>query len=90
MGNKKTGMVLAIADSSTANEARAVQEKENGHANQIWHIAVSEDGRLNLVNKNSGKMLDVYAASHNEGARIVQWDPNGGDNQAWELQTLTQ
>ena len=67
-----------------------MQERESGRSNQLWHIVIGEDGRLNLANKNSGKMLDVYAASHDAGARIIQWDPNGSDNQAWELQPCTQ
>src|SRR5262245_14649151 len=67
-----TGKVLAIADISNEDGARAVLAKDGGGKGQQWRIEKGGDF-LKLVNRKSGKVLDVFEDSRDEDAAIIQW-----------------
>jgi hypothetical protein len=79
-----TGKVLAVADNSTENEARAVVAVDDGSKSQAWTL--EKDGDFyKIVNRNSGKVLDVENESEEEEGAIIQWEDKseGNNNQRW-------
>jgi hypothetical protein len=79
-----TGKVLAVADNSDENEAKAVLAKDDGSQGQQWKL--EKDGEYyKIVNRKSGKVLDVQNESTEEGGAIIQWEDKaeGNDNQRW-------
>jgi hypothetical protein len=79
-----TGKVLAIADNSDENEAKAVLAKDDGSKGQQWKLEKDGD-HYKIVNVKSGKVLDVMNESTDEGGAIIQWEDKseGNDNQRW-------
>jgi hypothetical protein len=78
------GMVLAIANGSDENEAKAVVAKDDNSPSQQWRL-VPDGDFVKIVNRKSGKVLDVFNESADEGSPIIQWDDKseGNDNQRW-------
>jgi hypothetical protein len=79
-----TGKVLAVADNSTENEARAVVAKDEDSKSQVWSLEKDGD-HYKIVNRNSGKVLDVGNESEEEEGAIIQWEDKteGNNNQRW-------
>ncbi|WP_200942935.1 RICIN domain-containing protein [Cellulomonas sp. Root485] len=79
--NRNSGKPLAVAGSSTADGAKAVQQSGTG----TWTVATAADGSYTLRYVPSGKLLDVNAKSSTPGLQLQQWTANGGTNQMWFL-----
>ena len=50
----------------------------HGGNNQIWSVAPSVDGYVQIISRNSGKCLDVNGESLDDGAAVIQWQCHGG------------
>ncbi|MER6069631.1 family 43 glycosylhydrolase [Streptomyces sp. NPDC001817] len=85
----RSGKVLDVAGSSSADGARVVQMTADGRTSQQWQLRPQTGGEFVLVNRNSGKVLDVSGGSTADGAALIQYRDNGGSNQRWTFQRVT-
>ncbi|HYN93366.1 MAG TPA: RICIN domain-containing protein [Pilimelia sp.] len=83
--NRRSGKVLAVTGSSTADSAALVQSTDTGGAGQQWQLVDAGGGYTKLVNRASGKVADVTGRSTANGAAVVQYRDTGGTNQHWQL-----
>jgi len=79
-----TGKVLAVADDSEDDGARAVVARDEKNKSHQWKLEKDGD-YYKLVNRKSGKVLDVNEESKDEGGAIIQYGDKaeGNDNQRW-------
>ncbi|GAB1644528.1 RICIN domain-containing protein [Krasilnikovia sp. MM14-A1259] len=79
-------MCLAMAGSSTAPGAHAVQWACSGAADQDWRINARSGGRYEIKNDHSDMCLAIAGGSKDNGAHLVQWHcNNGNEDQYWQL-----
>ncbi len=83
--NRKSGKVMDVDGSSTADGANILQWTNNHTANQQWRIIDVGGGYYKLINRNSGKAADVLNWSTANGADVIQWPDTGGANQQWQI-----
>ncbi|MFE0102510.1 beta-galactosidase [Streptomyces sp. NPDC059009] len=83
--NRKSGKVLAVPGSSTAQGVQLVQWTRDDGADQQWCLATGAHDRSTLANVRSGHVADVQGASTADGAPVVQWPSNSGANQQWRV-----
>jgi hypothetical protein len=95
--NRASGLLLEVANQSTAPGHAVDVWTANGGANQQWRLApaldatLASEGYFNLVNVNSGLVLDVPGGSAlSAGTALDQWSANtgfngNGANQAWKF-----
>ncbi|GAA3796244.1 RICIN domain-containing protein [Streptomyces phyllanthi] len=83
-----SGKVLEVAESSTADGAKAVQRTDNGGQNQQWRLKATDSGHYELVNRSSGKALGVKGASTANKAAVEQSAASGAANQQWKITDL--
>ncbi|MER6959900.1 family 43 glycosylhydrolase [Streptomyces sp. NPDC000618] len=69
--NRNSGLVLDVADGSTADGGDVVQSPYQGAAGQQWALADRGDGYFALLNRGSGKTLDVAGGSTADGGDVV-------------------
>ncbi|MFD5697077.1 RICIN domain-containing protein [Streptomyces lasiicapitis] len=84
--NYNSGRCLEIADSSSANGARAQQWSCNGQDAARWRMSWVNSERVyfKLVNKATGKCLEIENSSKANGARAQQWACKSGvQGQIW-------
>jgi hypothetical protein len=93
--NRASGLLLEVANQSTALGHAVGVWSANGGSHQRWKLAPALDstlaskGYFNLVNVNSGLVLDVPGGSALiAGTALEQWSANtgfngNGANQAW-------
>jgi hypothetical protein len=79
--NQYSGKNLAVADGSTADGAKIIQQ--TGSA--VWTISAAPDGAYTLRFTGSGKALDVPGWRQDTGLQFQQWTANNGTNQMWYL-----
>src|SRR6185312_14458432 len=85
----RSGKVLDVAGSSTADGARVVQATPDGRASQQWQLRHLSGGVFQVVNRNSGKVLDVNSGSTADGAALIQYADRGSTNQQWTFRRVT-
>ncbi|WP_030235067.1 RICIN domain-containing protein [Streptomyces sp. NRRL S-455] len=68
----RSGKVLYVAGSSTADGAAVVQMTADGRTSQQWQPRPQTGGEFVLVNRNSGKVLDVKGGSTADGVALIQ------------------
>ncbi|WNZ10792.1 glycosyl hydrolase family 95 catalytic domain-containing protein [Streptomyces sp. 11x1] len=83
--NRKSGKVMDVSGSSTADGAAVIQYRSSGGANQQWKLLPDHDGSFRLSNVNSGKVLDVPGGSTSNGTALDQRSDAGGTHQWWKL-----
>ncbi len=83
--NKNSGLLLGIANASTAPGANALQWLDNGTADHLWQIVDAGGGYVKIVNVNSGLLLGVTNASTDAGAFALQWSDNGTADHLWQI-----
>jgi hypothetical protein len=83
--NKKSGDVMEVQGSSTADGGAVVVGAENGGDNQKWTLNYDGAGYFRVTNVKSGLVLDVPSSSTADGTALDQWTSNGGDNQQWRI-----
>ncbi|MEU8966979.1 RICIN domain-containing protein, partial [Streptomyces sp. NPDC048491] len=82
------GKCLEIANSNTADGARAQQWTCKGIPTQQWAIKpIDTTGNWNITNLNSGKTLEIDSSSKSDGAPAQQWARVGDakPSQSWYL-----
>ncbi|MEV6878306.1 RICIN domain-containing protein [Amycolatopsis sp. NPDC051128] len=82
--NRRSGKVLDVTGSGTADGVKVVQWTWSGGANQQWQRLSNPDGSVRLVNRNSGRLLDSPAGA-GQGTQLDQSQDTGSDNQWWKL-----
>lgn len=85
LSSLSSGMVLDVADGSSADGANVQLYTYNGSSAQKWVVSLDEDGIATIVNSGSGKALDVQYGSVVPGSNIWQYTPNGSPAQKWRL-----
>lgn len=84
--NKKSGLVLSIANGSTAEGAQFVQSAKAGVPGQTWKIYALGDNHISLA---MGTQLNVFAGvqgnTNASGAKIVQSSPID-NHYRWKLE----
>ena len=83
--NKNSGLVLGIANASTAVGAQALQWSDSGTADHLWQFVDAGSGYVKIVNKNSGLVLGITNASTAAGAVALQWSDNGTADHLWQI-----
>ena len=83
--NVKTGQVLSVVGSSTANMATVNTANNTNALNQMWNIVATQDGYLELFNANSGLTLDDANSSTSGGTQIWQYGTAINNNEQWVL-----
>jgi alpha-L-fucosidase 2 len=83
--NHKSGKVLDVSGSSTANGGSVIQYAWSGSANQQWKLLPDYDGSYRLSNVNSGRVLDDPGSSTTSGTALDQWADTNSPNQWWKL-----
>ncbi|KUN29876.1 lectin [Streptomyces antibioticus] len=83
--NRKSGKVMDVSGSSTADGGAVIQYTSSGGANQQWKLLPDHDGSFRLSNVNSGKVLDVPAGSTSNGTALDQSADTDGTHQWWKL-----
>jgi hypothetical protein len=82
--NRRSGKVLDVTGSGTADGVKVVQWTWSGSANQQWQLLSNPDGSARLVNRNSGKLLECPAGT-GQGTQLDQAQDIGADHQWWRL-----
>lgn len=82
--NRRSGKVLDVTGSGTADGVKVVQWTWSGSANQQWQLLSNPDGSVRLVNRNSGRLLDSPSGAV-QGTQLDQWQDTNSDNQWWKL-----
>ncbi|MEQ0564898.1 glycoside hydrolase N-terminal domain-containing protein [Amycolatopsis sp. NEAU-NG30] len=82
--NRRSGKVLDVTGSGTADGVKVVQWTWSGSANQQWQLLSNPDGSARLVNRNSGKLLQCPAGT-GQGTQLDQAQDIGADHQWWRL-----
>jgi hypothetical protein len=85
---KHSGQCLAVANGSTQETARVVQQTCDGQLSQWWTFVPAGGGYYELIARHSGMCLDVNGGSTENGAALIQYRCHGGDNQLWQMRTL--
>jgi hypothetical protein len=80
---RHSGKPLAIADGSTADGAKAVQQ--SGAA--PWTLSSGQGAAFTLRYTATGKALDVNGHSTATGVQLQQWTATGATNQQWYLRS---
>ncbi len=80
-----SGLVLDVAEASTANGAPLIQWERNFQSNQRFRLELVADGLVRILAKHSDKVLDVAGASMDAGVPIIQWTWHGGLHQLWRI-----
>ncbi len=80
-----SGLVLDVAEASTANGAPLIQWERNEQPNQRFRLERVSNGLVRIVVKHSGLVFDVAGASMDPGAAIIQWEWHGGLHQLWRI-----
>lgn len=83
--NQGNGLCIGVDSGSTADGAKVIQWRDNGHTSQEWRWRGEGRNRV-LVNRNSGKVIGVAGASTEQGTNLIQWHEDGTPNQRWHLQ----
>ncbi|MFC8358588.1 RICIN domain-containing protein [Streptomyces griseorubiginosus] len=83
--NRRSGKVLDVSGSSTADGGAVIQYTWTGGANQRWKLLPDHDGSFRLSNANSGKVLDVPGGSTSNGTALDQSSDTNGTHQWWRL-----
>lgn len=86
INDDKTGMCLAIGDSSTTPGAKAIQWTCEGISNQRWikwQRQVNFGGVYVLQNQATGQCLAIPHGSATPGLGVIQWTCTDGLEQQW-------
>lgn len=86
--SRRSGMLLTVANASTANRAAIVMEPRQGSfeppANQLWSVSAPDaNGRRAIMSANSNSCLDDPGFSTKPGMPMQQWTCWGGATQKW-------
>jgi hypothetical protein len=81
-----SGLVMDVANGSTANGAGIDQWDSNGASNQQWTLKQVAGNVYTLTGVGSGKCLDVPGQSTTQGVQLDIWTCNNGTNQQWALE----
>lgn len=82
--NRRSGKVLDVTGSGTADGVKVIQWTWSGGANQQWQVLSNPDGSVRLVNRNSGRLLDSPTGA-GQGTQLDQGQDTNSDNQWWKL-----
>jgi GxGYxY sequence motif in domain of unknown function N-terminal/GxGYxYP putative glycoside hydrolase C-terminal domain/Ricin-type beta-trefoil lectin domain-like len=69
--NVKSGLILEVAASSTADNAKVQQSADVSGANQLWRLQPWGDYN---IRSDSGKCICIQGSGSGNGSRIVQFD----------------
>jgi hypothetical protein len=85
--NRKSGKMLNVAGSATANNTNVVQYGGTGATNQQWTLTATTSGYYKVIGVQSGKGLDAVGTA--DGGNVQIYDYWGGNNQQWQLVSTT-
>ena len=83
---RASGLVMDIADESTANGANVTQWDYTGGLNQQFEITALNNGYHAIMPLHSAKSLDVWERSTASGGEIRQYDYLGEPHQQWKIE----
>ncbi len=83
--NKNSGLVLGIANASTAPGALALLISHTCTADHLRQIVAAGACYVKIVNKNSGLVLGITGSSTTAGAIALQWTDNGTADHLWQI-----
>ena len=84
---KHSGLVLEVADGSTADGAVIRQWEDQGKPNQRWIFEPADDGTY-YIRAMQGAYLNVSGGSTSNGSKLISFRFEGGDNEMFKLQRV--
>lgn len=85
MSELADGMVLDVANGSTAAGANVRLWTSNDSQAQRWKVTYDANGLATITNAKTGKVLDVANGKVQKNGNVWQWNNNGSLAQKWRL-----
>jgi len=86
--NLHSGLCVAVAGGSTANNAQIVQYYCDGEASRFWQLELIASGQYRIRNLKSGKCLAIAGGSAATGAYAVLFTCDDHISRRWRLDSL--
>ena len=83
--NYNSGLLMGVANESTANSANIQQYEDNGTPDHLWQFVLAAGGWWQLKNVNSGLLLGVQDESTADSAQLQQYQDSGSPDHLWRV-----